>query len=990
MYSFPTSEQVELFKSVFNGRADVFAIRWEKGNKSGYMPAYSLDPYFYRLHKAKGGTFKNFKDKSYLPLTDEQIAKHLKGEQLIGIYPLLHDNTSWFLAADFDGEKWANECEAFMQACQAKGIISYLERSRSGKGGHVWIFFEEPYPAVHSRKIFISILQESEMYSAFDKSSFDRLFPNQDYHSGKGLGNLIALPFYKRTMEQGNSCFLDPKSLQPIDNQWEYLKKIVRISRKNLDSLLNSTSTSNVVSESMGRLAISLSETIQVNRSGLTLSVVNLLREELNIPNQEFYIKQKSGRSTHGIPRYFKCLEEKVHEIVIPKGFTGKLLRYCKEQNLEFEFKDNRRKLNFVPFSFKAKLRSFQEQVIDATLKKDIGIIVAPPGSGKTIIALKIISDKQQPALIIVHRKQLAEQWIERIQTFLGIPKHEIGQGKVKKGNKITVSTIQSLSKAVLNPASNEILTAFGTIIIDECHHVPATMYNSTISKLNSYYQYGLTATPFRKYNDEKLIFIYLGEIISEIKSGDIGQLKTPKIKIQNTTLEIPFNSKTDSFETLSKVLIHDSQRNKLILNDVKKEVEAGNKSIIITERKEHLDSLNQYLKQQYETIVLSGDDSENSRKIKWKEVKAGNYQVLITTGQFFGEGSDIEGVHCLFLVYPFSFEGKLIQYIGRVQRSEIAPTIYDYRDIKIDYLNRLFLRRNSYYRKIERIPTLFDDLEEVSEKHKPAIVTIERDIKVPLEKLDFNYGGVSFKYKAEEVGIDLEIDIENIDIRPEFEVMKPYFKKALKAKSVRVHLYAEFENGMPVSLLATSPEIKKISREIIEGVKFRFVSRQFLEKPLTDGSNELLDIDQLQENKSSLYNTGEKLLRDILQNKNYKHSRHLQYLADKHERTVLKLRFVLSPFSFVFLLKGKSDFHFVLETLDTEEATYLWHFDADKRSIPTILRQVDKYLTEIRNNGRQAFLENAPNNFAKINHDYTDERKGFIIWKGNLEELLT
>ena len=162
-------EQVQLFKSVFKGRDDVFAVRWEKGNKSGYMPAHSFDPYFYRAHKAKGGTFQNYKDKTYLTLTDNQIEKHLKGDQLAGIYPLLTDNTSWFIAADFDEEKWEEECRVFVSACEEKGITAYLERSRSGKGGHVWIFFEQPYLALRSRKIFISILEEIKIFSPFDK-----------------------------------------------------------------------------------------------------------------------------------------------------------------------------------------------------------------------------------------------------------------------------------------------------------------------------------------------------------------------------------------------------------------------------------------------------------------------------------------------------------------------------------------------------------------------------------------------------------------------------------------------------------------------------------------------------------------------------------------------------------------------------------------------------------------------------------------------------
>ncbi|MCA6367544.1 MAG: DEAD/DEAH box helicase family protein [Cytophagales bacterium] len=986
-------EQVQLFKSVFKGRDDVFAIRWEKGNKSGYMPAHSFDPYFYRAHKAKGGTFQNYKDKTYLALTDAQIEKHLKGDQLAGIYPLLTDNTSWFIAADFDKEKWEEECRAFVSACKEKGITAYLERSRSGKGGHVWIFFEQPYPALRSRKICISILEERKIFSPFDKGSFDRLFPNQDFHSGKGLGNLIALPLHKSSWEQGNSCFINPNTLEPIQDQWNLLRNIIRVPKSKLDDLYNEIAETKTVQIPTGKLQINLSNSIHINRNGLTLKLTNFLKEELNFTNEEFFIKQKSGRNTYDTKRYFKFIEEKEHELIIPKGFIGKLVRYCKEENLDYEFIDNRSRVNSVVFSFHAQLKPYQISVINTLSKKDIGVIVAPPGSGKTVIALKVIADRQQPTLIIVHRKHLAEQWLDRIETFLGIPKHQIGkigQGKNKSGEQITVATIQSLTKELEKPVNRELVNSFGTIILDECHHIPAETFRTTLSKFNSYYLYGLTATPFRKYNDGKIIFIHLGEIISEIKLADIPNAHHPKVIIRNTELDVPFNSRTDRFETISKILAHDSSRNKLVLKDIRKELDSGNKAVIITERKEHIDTLNQYLKQFYETVTLSGEDSDSNRKLKWKTVKEGNYQALITTGQFFGEGTDIQDVHCLFLVYPFSFEGKLIQYIGRVQRSEIAPIIYDYRDIKIDYLNRLFLKRNTYYRKIEQLPTLFDDPVEVEIVKPSDVIKIDQQIRIPIEKLEFQYGSVTFKYRIEEIQADLDFDIENLDIRPEFEVLKPYFAKTLKSKNVKIHIHAEFENRKIVSQLATSTDISKISREIIEGVKFRFITKHFLEKPKSEGSTELIDINQLQVDKESLDNSGEELLNDILSNRNFRHKRHLQYLADLHEKTILKLRFVLSPFSFVFLLKGKINYHIILETLDTEEATYMWYFDADKRGLPAMLKLIDEDLNTIRNKGRQSFLENAPINFSRVHHDYSDDRKGFVIWKDSLEERLT
>jgi len=997
------SDHIHLFRSVFKGREDVFARRWEKENKSGYMPAYFYDPYLYELHKMKGGTFQSYSEKSYLPLSDQEIARHLNGEQLIGLYPLLEDNTSWFIAADFDKENWYDDCRTFIEACNGLGIPAYLERSRSGKGGHVWIIFAQAYPANRSRKIILSILEKTGIFSKFDKnSSFDRLFPNQDAHSGKGLGNLIALPLYQKTWEQGNSCFIGLKTNQPYPDQWEFLGSIQRISLSELDNLYSTiinSSTQNTIKNTLpqnstGKLTIALSNVVRLNTERIPALLTNFLKEELNFINSEFIIRKKIGKNTFGTERWYRFVEESGNEVIVPKGFTGRLIRFCRDNKIEFDFRDERKKLHEVAYTFSAQLKEHQQFVMDCISRKDMGVIVAPPGSGKTVIGLKIIADKKQPALIITHRKQIAEQWTERIQAFLGIPKNEIGsigQGKTRIGKHITIAMIQSLSKEIEKPGSEKLLDAFGCIIVDECHHIPAETYRNTVSKIGTYFLYGLTATPFRKYNDGKLIFIHLGEIIAEVKPEKIASTKTAKIIIRDTGLDVPFNPKTDNFETLSKILVHDSARNRLILDDINAELKTGKKVVIITERKEHIESLFQYLKQSYETIALSGEDSESSRNSKWKVLREGNYQVLITTGQFFGEGTDLQNAACLFLVYPFSFKGKLIQYIGRVQRSEVTPVIYDYRDSKIDYLNKMFLKRNSYYRKIEKQHTLFDDL---SEQNAGRVTTIEKKLKLAMDDLEFRFGGIAFKYTIPEMKTDLEYEIDNPDIRPEFEVLKPYFSRKLKSKFVNIEVQAEFEGGKLVSQMATSADLDKINRAVIESVKFTYVSRNILAGPYrTDLKQNLLDIDQLQGNEQSrniLYNSGEELLEDILNKKNYRHCRQLKYLAQHHDKSKLKISFVLSPFSFVFLLTGRTHFHIVLETLDTEEATYIWHIVKDKKKLKTELNEIDRQLNIIRNEGRQVFLETLPDNFSRIVHDYSDNKKGFVVWKDALDERIT
>lgn len=992
--------RILLYQSLFRGREDIFAIHWTKGAKSGYMPAKLYDPYFNRIYKKPSGSSSSG-PVTYLSLTNNQVQRHLEGKQLIGLYPLLQDNSSWLIAADFDKNSWLDDCRSFIKVCEDYNIPAYLERSRSGNGGHVWIFFDRAYPAFKSRSIVLALFEKSGVVSAFDKnSSFDRLFPNQDRLSGKGFGNLIAMPFHKTAMEAGNSCFIDKDTTLAYIDQWQFLESIKRISTVQLDKIFFSLTNSKVEeATASGTLNISLSNTIEIKSNEISPALTHFLKEELNFFNADFIIKKNSGRSTFGTKRYFRFIEEVNGRAIIPKGFIRKLVTHCIQHNIPYQLNDNRKLLPAIGFFFNASLKDYQLPAVEAAAKKGIGVIVAPPGSGKTVVALKIIADKRQPALIVVHRKQLADQWAERIEAFLGIPKQDIGkigQGKATIGKQVTIAMVQSFAKELQKPDAVKLVRAFGTIIVDECHHIVAETFKDAISHFHSYYLYGLTATPFRKNSDDRLIFIHLGEIISELKSADLGISKQPEIIIRNTALDVPFNAKTDRFETLSNILVHDADRNKLILKDLTFQLNTGKRIVILTERKEHIETLQQYLKQSYETITLSGDDSEASRNTKWKILKDGNYQVLITTGQYFGEGSDLHNAQCLFLVYPFSFEGKLIQYIGRVQRSELTPIIYDYRDIKIDYLNAMFLKRNVYYKKLIKHRTLFDDPIEEDEpvertnnlKSILADQVIERKLKITIESLDFLYGSIGFRIPIREVGHEVSFDIENIHIRPEFEVLKPYFEKILKTKSIAAAIFIIIEDGGIVAKSATSEDLQQLNREVVDSVRFRFAERNILMKSNVLGKDD--KISQLNTSDSNtLYDSGEELLQDVLSKGSYRHKLHLQYLAEQHCGNILKLRFVIVPFAFVFLIGGIEQYHIIMETLDTDEATYIWHITKDIIALKSALLEIDNDLYKIRKGGRALYLESGPINFSRVLHDYTDEFKGFVIWKDNLEQHL-
>ncbi len=706
--------KIERFTSLFRGRTDVYARRWEKDGRSGYSPAYDFNWDEFMAHKRRGGSMNNFENKKLLPLNEDVVKNHLIGQLVMGMYPILPDNTSYFIVADFDGEHWLTDCRLLLQECKEFGLSAYLERSRSGNGGHVWMFFSEAYPCYKSRQIALELIRKAFNISEFEKEvSFDRLFPNQDTLTGAGFGNLIALPLQGKSIIAENAMFIDPETAKPFPDQWQFLATIRRHSVTELDSVhqllfANTEKLTTTMPKGVG-LEIVVSNQIDLKRSALPPGLIHFLKEELNFLNTEYLAKRRLGKSIYGVQKYFKLIDEAGDIISLPRGFLENLIGFLKEHSIVYTIRFDTPHFEQTSYQSQIELTPAQIPIVEIAMECDQGVIVAPSGSGKTIVGLELVARRQLPTLILVHRKQLLDQWVERIQTFLGIAKTHIGQYsgiKKKIGKQITVGLLQSLAR---KGDLSELKDKFGTIIVDECHHIPAATFREVVAQLNPKYLYGLTATPRRKHNDEKLIYIYIGEIIARMETSDTTPVsnlpyKPPEIVIRVTTLAVPFKFTTDQFQLLAKVICFDTARNQMVVEDILTQVSDNKRVLVLSERKEHLEVLAMYLKGKCETIVISGDDSERSRTSKLKQIDSGHYGVILSTGQFFGEGLDIRSISSLILAFPFAFEGKLIQYIGRLRDGGGQKTIVDYRDENIPFLEKQFKQRERYYNKLNQV----------------------------------------------------------------------------------------------------------------------------------------------------------------------------------------------------------------------------------------------------------------------------------------------
>ena len=731
--------KIALFRNLFRGREDVFAVRWEgKGGKSGYLPAGEMD--WHAIHAAKPEDRKKVGRKTRIlqPLTDEVIKNHLTGKQTVGIYPLLPDETCWFLAADFDKKSWMADATAFIATCRHFQVPAFVERSRSGNGAHIWMFFDRPVSAIDARKLGCALLTHTmERRHELGLDSYDRLFPSQDTMPKGGFGNLIALPLQKRPRDQGNTVFLD-ELFQPYTDQWRFLESIERIAAGRLANIIHEIAPRgnpvgvhlsladddggeapwdwspsrkraerpvNGQTPSIVRLVVS--NLVFIEKKDLPSAMVDRLVRVAAFQNPEFYRAQAMRLSTYGKPRVISCGEVFPEHIGLPRGCVEEVTNLFKSHSVKVEIQDERSAGKKIDVFFHGELRADQKDAIARMLVHENGVLCAPTAFGKTVVAASMISTRAVNTLILVHRRQLMDQWRERLAAYFALPTNDIGQvggGKDKRTGLIDVAVIQSLQhKGEIEDSVAE----YGHVVVDECHHLSAVTFERVLRAVKAKYVLGLTATPTRKDGHHPIIYMQCGPIrfrLSARKAAETSPFQHKVFpRLTGFIWSRPENETT--IQDVYAALFSDQSRNDLIVHDLVQTLSAGRSPLVLTGRTDHLDYLAEQLRGICShTFILRGGMGARQRKKLAESLAAvppDEPRVILATGSYLGEGFDDARLDTLLLVTPISWKGTLQQYVGRLHRLHENKTevqVYDYADVSVPMLVRMYKKRLAGY----------------------------------------------------------------------------------------------------------------------------------------------------------------------------------------------------------------------------------------------------------------------------------------------------
>lgn len=716
-----TNEKVALFRRLFRGRDDVWALRWESktSGKSGYSPACANE---WQLGICGKPRIKcgDCAHRQLIPVSDLVIYHHLTGTHTAGMYPLLEDDSCYFLAVDFDEAEWQKDASAFMRSCDELGVPAALEISRSRQGAHVWIFFASRVSAREARRLGTAIISYTcSRTRQLRLGSYDRLFPNQDTMPKGGFGNLIALPLQKRPRELGGSVFVD-MNLQPYPDQWAFLVSVIPMNVQDIEpTILRATGSIHpldvnfINEEDLGTpweekkssgnrlniavtepLIITLANQIYFEKAQLPQALVNRLIRLAAFPNPEFYKAQAMRMSVWNKPRVIGCAENYPQHIALPRGCLDSALSFLRYNNIAAELIDKRFAGTECNAVFTGNLRAEQEEAVSALLRYDTGVLCAPTAFGKTVTAAAVIARRKVNTLILVHRTELLKQWQERLAVFLQVGDSIgiIGGGKHKPCGNIDIAVVQSISR---HGEVEPLVRNYGQIIVDECHHIGAVSFSAILKETNARYLLGLTATSIRRDGLHPIIFMYCGAIRHTAAR--------PKESLHN--LEVLTRSRFTSghlpsdarIQDIFREIALDHDRTVAIAEEAMKAFGQGRKVLVLTERTDHLDDIASVMNTlKLSPFVLHSRLSKKKRTMLISGLNAlppDSPRILLSTGRLIGEGFDHPPLDTLILAMPVSWKGTLQQYAGRLHREHTGKSdvrIIDFVDTAYPVLLRM------------------------------------------------------------------------------------------------------------------------------------------------------------------------------------------------------------------------------------------------------------------------------------------------------------
>jgi len=724
----PLDAKLALYARLFAARQDVYAKYWEnprKGTK-GWSPVV-------RDSWQKGPVW----DRRPLPLTKQVIEAHLRAtdDLFLGLYPLLADATCWWLAADFDGAQAMLDAHAYVKAASSLGVPCGLEISQSGRGAHVWTFFTTPVPAADARAMGTACIHRAmTLRGSMPLASYDRLFPSQDtvpVASGQ-VGNLIAAPLNgQRRRDRGTTLFVDMITWEPYQDQWEYLslldrmtpRQVAAVARKDKITVgsdirhLEKSPATAVHPQPPAKTRAVLGARLTIRDEDLTLELSAALRHAATMHNPLFYEAQRARRTTWKIQRFIQGFDIAVNgDLILPRGLREQVSGLIAQAGSELVCDDGRTQGSELDVSFLGELDERQSVAVDAMLAHEDGILHAPTGSGKTVMACAIIAERGVSTLVLINKTALASQWRDQIRTLLGIKAGQLGGGRTKTRGQVDIMLLQTLARQ--SPEEIRELTAgYGQVIVDECHHVAAGSYESVVSQIEAAWWLGLTATPERKDGLEQVTNWQLGPIRHVMRDTLPGEatLVTPYdgpqrfLRVHETSFHTP-----DSFDLavpgeisrLGGLVAGDADRNHQIAADIQTAIGQGRKCLVLSRRRDHLTALAELLPHANAMIIRGGTGAKALAVIRGKleDADALDPLLVMTTVPYGGEGFDAPIIDTVFLAGPISYPGLLVQAVGRALRRHECKTeviVHDYVDTEVPVLNAQFGRRRGAYRQM-------------------------------------------------------------------------------------------------------------------------------------------------------------------------------------------------------------------------------------------------------------------------------------------------